>query len=429
MPCAAEPSDSSSLPVSLQTPSTSGATPGLDWLYETQMFGVKLGLQNVRRLLSDALAMPTHGTKVLHVAGTNGKGSICAMADSVARACGTRTGLFTSPHLVTFSERIRVDGIPIPMPRLEEEISYLRTLVSGYDPHPTFFELSLALALRYFKDCRCELIILETGMGGRLDATNAVPSDVSVLAPIGMDHCEWLGDTLEKIAAEKAGIFKPGVPVFSARQEPAARRVIEIHASDTRCPLVFVEEPLVGYPVALPGRHQRHNAALAVEALFALGLPIRIDSLHHGLSSVHWPGRFDRRPEQRLVLDGAHNPAGACVLLETWRDWMPNQQACLVFSTLQDKDPTQILRILRPICERVVLCPVASPRALGVAQLAECAQEAGFAPEHILQCSNLSDALGLAQSFRETTLVAGSLYLIGEAIAFLDGLKHQPSAQ
>ena len=209
------------------------ATP-LDWLYSTQWFGVKLGLDNMHRLIREGLANPAPGTRVLHVAGTNGKGSTCALADSVARAHGIRTGLFTSPHLVDFRERIRVDGQMIPREDLDKDLDALRSLVATWDPHPTFFELSLALALRYFKACRCELIILETGMGGRLDATNAVTPDVCAITPISMDHTEWLGDSLAKIAAEKAGIMKPGVPVFSSPQEPEAHKVLAESANMTR---------------------------------------------------------------------------------------------------------------------------------------------------------------------------------------------------
>ena len=192
----------------------------IDWLYATQTFGIKLGLEYPTRLLREYLAFPPHTTKVIHVAGTNGKGSVCALAESVARAGGHRTGLFTSPHLVHYRERIRVSGIEISEEETARHLTALRALVADWEQHPTFFELTLALALRHFRDCGCELLILETGMGGRLDATSAVPSDVTVLTPIALDHQEWLGDTLGEIAGEKAAILRHGKPAFSAAQEP-----------------------------------------------------------------------------------------------------------------------------------------------------------------------------------------------------------------
>ena len=266
-------------------------------------------------------------------------------------------------------------------------------------------------------------------MGGRLDATNAVPSDVSVLTPIGMDHAAWLGDTIAKIAAEKAGIIKPGVPVFSAAQEPDARAVIEQAANMARAPLKFIGEPLVGYPVALPGRHQRHNAALAVEALHALRVPLRVESLQFGLADTRWPGRFDRRPAHRLILDGAHNPAGAATLVETWNDWMPGQKATLLFSALQDKDVAGLLATLRPLAARLIVCPTDSPRASTTAALAAAATTAGYPPECITMAAGLPEALELAARHQETTLVTGSLYFIGQTIAMIDGDSFQSSAQ
>ncbi|HSP43236.1 MAG TPA: Mur ligase family protein [Luteolibacter sp.] len=160
----------------------------IDWLFSTQMFGIKLGLDGARLLLREYLAFPAHDTTVIQVAGTNGKGSTCAMIDAIARAGGRRSGLFTSPHLVDFRERIQVSGRQIPEENCAKMLGELREICAGMDPHPTFFEITVALAMRWFRECGCELIVLETGMGGRLDATTAVPADVSVITPIGMDH-------------------------------------------------------------------------------------------------------------------------------------------------------------------------------------------------------------------------------------------------
>jgi len=189
----------------------------LEWLYSTQLFGIKLGLDGPRKLLREFLAFPTHRTQVIHVAGTNGKGSTCAMIDSLGRSLALRTGLFTSPHLVDYRERIRVSGGEITEERTAQLLSELKDLVSDWDHHPTFFELTLALAMRHFRESNCELIILETGMGGRLDATTVVPADVCVLTPIALDHTKWLGLTITEIAQEKA-------PPLPSTENPSSPR-------------------------------------------------------------------------------------------------------------------------------------------------------------------------------------------------------------
>ena len=407
----------------------SPATSALDWLYATQMFGVKLGLDNARRLLRERLAYPAAGVKVLHVAGTNGKGSVCAVAESVARAAGLRTGLFTSPHLVDFRERIRVDGEMIPAQALEAELECLRRLVAGWDPHPTFFELALAVAMRFFRDRGVELIVLETGMGGRLDATTAVPADVAVITPIGLDHTQWLGDTLEAIAAEKAAIIVPGKPVLSASQDPAARRVIEETANERRAPLVFVEQPLGGYGVPLPGQHQKRNAALAVEALHCLGIPLKVDAVRSGLADTRWPGRFESRPAANVVLDAAHNPHGAAVLAATWREEFGDDRATLIFGAASDKDATGMLRLLRPLAVRLVLCPPDSPRAADGPALREAAAAADYPDGVITECATLAQAWSVASSHPERILIAGSIFLVGQATALLEGRAVRASAQ
>ena len=284
----------------------------IDWLFSTQLFGIKLGLDGPRRFLREALAYPAHGVTVIQVAGTNGKGSTCAMIDAISRACGRRTGLFTSPHLVDFRERVRVSGVEMPEEAVAERLTALRGLCERLEPHPTFFEITLVLAMQWFRRTECEVIVLETGMGGRFDATTAVPADVSVITPVGMDHMQHLGDTVEKIAMEKAGIFRVGKPAVSAPQEAGVRRVLEMEANQVRAPLEFVDAPLLGYPLALRGAHQRWNAALAVAALRLAGVGIRFDSLQYGLQTVRWPGRFEvfaagSVPGVRgvVVLDGA----------------------------------------------------------------------------------------------------------------------------
>jgi dihydrofolate synthase/folylpolyglutamate synthase len=359
------------------------------------------------------------------VAGTNGKGSTCAMIDSIARACGRRSGLFTSPHLIDYRERIKVSGQEIPEENCAAMLTALRGICERMETHPTFFEISLALAMRWFRECGCELIVLETGMGGRLDATTAVPADVCVITPIGMDHTQWLGDTLEKIAAEKAGIFVSGKPAISAPQKPTARFVLEKEANETRTPLEFVEEPLSGYPLALAGEHQRWNAALAVAALHRAGLPLNSDSVRYGLANVTWPGRFEEI-QPGVVLDGAHNPHAARVLAETWRAGFPGKKCSLVFSAVAAKDIAGILEVLAPLSSRIFLCPVDTPRSVPPEELAACLP--ANAPPHET-FAGFQSAFAAAQSHGAPILIAGSLYLVGEARSHLTGSVFQPCSQ
>ncbi len=390
----------------------------LGWLYSTQLFGIKLGLENVRRLL-EALGLPDAGARVLHVAGTNGKGSTCAFLDSLCRAGGWRTGLFTSPHLVSFTERIRVDGVPIPEEEAAVRIRSLRERVAGWENPPTFFELTLALALDWFRACGVQIIVLETGMGGRLDATNAVPSAVSVITPVDYDHMQWLGDTLEKIAAEKAGIIKPGVPVISAPQAPEAAAVIAATALEKNAPLTVVEYPLDGWELGLSGPHQRWNAALALAALQAAQLVPFKAALREALRDARWPGRFQR--VGGAVIDGAHNPHGARALVEAWREAFGGAKTTVIFGAVALKNHAAILDILEPLAGRWIFTTVRSPRAVPAAELAAARPGATVT-------ADLGEALALVQGAGDAAvpyLVCGSLYLAGEAISLLEK-NHAP---
>lgn len=402
----------------------------LEWLYSTQFFGIKLGLENPKRLLREYLAYPPRRTKVIHVAGTNGKGSTCAFIESVARATGTRTGLFSSPHLVRYNERIRVSGVEIDDDEIASHLTALRELVAEWESHPTFFELSLALALKYFSERGCELVILETGMGGRLDATTAVPADVAVLTPISLDHQQWLGETIAEIAAEKAAIIVPRKKVFSSPQLSPARTIIEQVANERRSPLEFVENPLQGYALGLAGEHQRENAALALEALHALGIPLNYETVKSGLGSTAWPGRFEHiKPgpgimASHLILDIAHNPASAKALAANWVREFGDCKANLIFGAVEAKDVRGILEILLPITAQLNFVPVNSPRALPPEELA-----ALLPPDSppARTCQSLQSALETQETL--PALVTGSAFLVGEVKALLEGSSHHSSAQ
>jgi dihydrofolate synthase / folylpolyglutamate synthase len=380
----------------------------LGWLYSTQQFGIKLGLDNIRRLLK-ALGDPHEHLSFLHVAGTNGKGSVCAMLDGVLRASDHKTGLYTSPHLIDFRERIRVDGRKIPCEAAARSLENLRRLAANWDHSPTFFEFATALALQHFAESDCAFVVLETGMGGRLDATNAVIPLVSVITPIALDHTRWLGKTVAEVAWEKAGIIKPGVPVVSAPQDPAAAEVIAKRAEELGCSLKFAEAAWDGAELGLRGRHQRGNAALAVASLRAAGVHVSDKAVAEGLRDVHWPGRFQMIGE-RFVLDGCHNPHAAEQLLLNWRDHFGAEQADVIFGALGDKDYSAILRILAPISREVLLVPVRSERAAAPEILASACP----VPYRIF--ADVKDAL---EASRGKTLVTGSLFLVGEVLEFL----------
>ena len=338
----------------------------LTWLFNIQRFGIKLGLENSRRLFN-ALDVPQPNVRIIHVAGTNGKGSVCALLDSICRAAGYRTALFTSPHLVSFRERIPVDGELISKDEVVRGLTKIRELVARWEPHPTFFEIATGLALDHFRNLETEIIVLETGMGGRLDATNAVQPSVSVLTPIDYDHQKWLGSSLIEIAREKAGIIKPAVPVVSARQLPEAEAVIRARATECAAPLDFVSNPW-SLPVALSGTHQRQNAALALSALNTAEIEVNDNAMARGLATAVWQARFQRWDE-RTIIDGAHNPAGARILAETWRENFGDQQATIVLAVLKEKDVAGICASLGPIARRWLLPWIRSERALAPAEL------------------------------------------------------------
>ena len=401
----------------------------IDWLFGTQQFGIKLGLEGPRNLLKQFLAFPKHGVQVAHIAGTNGKGSVCAIMDRCARSCGKRTGLFTSPHLIDYRERMRVSGEMISEERCAELITEAREVCEKLEVHPTFFEITLAVAMRWFREMECELIILETGMGGRLDATTAVPADVCVITPIGMDHTQWLGETLALIAAEKAGIFLEGVPAFSSPQDDEARQSLEKEANQKRTPLSFIDQPLEGYGIALPGKHQKWNAALALAALHALGLPLNYESVAEGLSKVRWPGRFERitSGEFEIILDGAHNPHAAKVLRETWIAEIGEGKGTLIFGAVESKDISGILDELRGLNQRIIFCKVGTTRGLPTSDLIKSlpADEQASA-----ECyDTFPEALAAAKAYKDRILVAGSLFLVGEARANLLDKAFLASAQ
>lgn len=390
----------------------------LDWLYGTQLFGVKLGLDNTHRLLR-ALDLPPPGQRFIHVAGTNGKGSTCAFMHSILKEAGVRAGLFTSPHLIEFRERIRDANRLISSAEVSDGITRLRAIVSDWDPHPTFFELTFALAMDWFRMRRLDWVILETGMGGRLDATNAITPAVSVITPIGFDHTQILGHTLGEIAFEKAGIIKPGVPVVSAPQEPEALRVIERAAAEKGSRLVVVDEVLNAL-LGLAGRHQSWNAAVAVRALQESGLVFSEQTIRDGLRKTEWPARFQRL-DPNTILDGAHNPPAARELAESWQHEFGDAKAAIIFGGSTGKDTAAILRELAPVAARWILTGFDSPRAMAPESVKAklLAAMPGTASDAVFCASTIGEAIDIASRFPERRLITGSLFFAGDVLAHI----------
>ena len=388
----------------------------LAWLYSLQRFGIKLGLENIRRLIAE-MHVDLGGARVIHVAGTNGKGSVCAMIDSICRAQKYRTGLFISPHLVTFRERIRIDGEMISENEVAAGLTSIRKLVADWEPHPTFFEIATALALKHFIEAKIDIVILETGLGGRLDATNAVQSNVAVITPIALDHEKWLGDSLEKIANEKTGIIKAQTPVVSAPQLPEADKAIRGRATECEAPLEFVEQVYDKSPIALRGEHQKLNAAIAIAAIRAANVEIDEAAVTRGLATVEWPGRFQCW-DKRTVIDGAHNPAAARILTQTWRQIFGDERATLILAILSDKDLHGICEALAPIADLVLLPSIRSERAADPTELSKILVDLGRKAEIF---SSFADAFGKAREQRDPILITGSLHFAGEALANLTG--------
>ncbi len=412
----------------------------IQFLYDLRLFGAKFGLENTLKLAALA-GNPQEKLRFIHVAGTNGKGSTCAMLESIYRAAGLRTGLFTSPHLVSFRERIQVNRQLVSENEVVRLVGEIQPPLKPFpaDHHPTFFEVVTVMALKFFAEQQCDLVIWETGLGGRLDATNIITPLASVITNIALDHEQWLGDTLGKIAAEKAGIIKPGVPVITAADEPEALKVIEEIAMEKNAPLfksnswegrrtAVPNQDQSGSPtrrpsqvekLPLPGEHQKINATLALAAVEVLQrkIPVSDEAIQTGLSKVDWPGRLQlvTRPSgQKLLLDGAHNVAGAKVLRAALEKDFQSSEHTLILGVFQDKDWRHICETLAPLAAQIFTVPVSSERSADAHELAAACRAANPAAG-IAACGSLREALEKTAD-DDFVVVTGSLYLVGEAL-------------
>jgi dihydrofolate synthase / folylpolyglutamate synthase len=400
----------------------------LQFLYSlgNEIQTAKFGLERITRLL-EALGDPHHKCRYIHVAGTNGKGSTCAMIEAALRAAGIRTGLYTSPHLIEPTERIQVAGQPISQAQFADAFSEVhctaeRLLETGeLDFHPTYFETVTAMAFLLYARLAVDTVVLEVGMGGRLDATNVITPAVSVITPIDYDHQAFLGNTLPQIAAEKAGILKSKVPSVFAEQPLEAETVLRAHAKgpytlsrewaisdlklDRRGSCFRLRDLEIVCPLA--GEHQVENARTAAIALHMLGVsPV-------GIAATRWPGRLERvslRPE--IVLDGAHNPAGTRALVNYIRRFYLGRRIWVIYGAMRDKAVGEIAGMLFPLAQRVIVTTPVNSRAM--------APEKIPAPNAVLTHSVREAVELLDQAAPEDAVfITGSLFVVGEARALL----------
>ncbi|MDP6902914.1 MAG: folylpolyglutamate synthase/dihydrofolate synthase family protein [Verrucomicrobiota bacterium] len=385
----------------------------IDWLYELRLLGSRLGLENPRQL-AELAGNPQDRLKIIHVAGTNGKGSVCAMLECIYRVQGYKTGLFTSPHLVSFRERIQVNREWVSKEDIIQQVGVMQMRLQQFpeDQTPTFFEVITVMALEYFAQCDCDVVLLETGLGGRLDATNIVNPIGSVITPISLDHQQYLGETIEEIAGEKAGIIKLGIPVYCANQQASVIEVIEQVAKDHDAPCELVADGETN--TALSGRHQRENATLAKMVAEEAGVTVSSVSIVQGLQEVQWQGRLEcvEKGSQKFIIDAAHNPAGAQALAGYLKEEFPDQRPSLLIGVLADKSWKNTVELLSPLVSSIICVPVGSGRGLVPGELATFAH---LHCESVQSCDSLTE--GLEKLTEESlVVVAGSVYLIGEVM-------------
>jgi dihydrofolate synthase/folylpolyglutamate synthase len=400
----------------------------------------KFGLERIRAVL-ETLGRPQDRCRFTHVAGTNGKGSTSAMIESGLRAAGMRTGLFTSPHLAEPTERIRIDGRPVTAEEFAEAFNRVHRAVEelldaeAIDLHTTYFETVTAMAFAIFAGAATDRVVLEVGLGGRLDATNVVHPELCVITPVDFDHEAFLGKSLESIAGEKAGILKAGVPAVFARQRPEAARVLDLRAAQLGIPVVRTAEwrienleldargsrfqlagrRMLNIRCPLAGEHQVENAVTAAAALAALEVPD--GAIECGIARAEWPGRLERvaeRPE--IILDGAHNPAGARALAAYIDRFYRHRRLRLIFGAMRDKAVAEIGGILFPRAWQVIATAPRQSRALTPQSLTAIADH-----PNLRIAADIEEALRLVEDAAagDVVFVTGSLFLVAEARALL----------
>lgn len=385
---------------------------------------MKLGLENIRTVLAE-LGNPQDNYLKVQVAGTNGKGSVCAFLDSICRRAKIKTGLYTSPHLISITERVRIDGLDIGESEFARIATHIREtaerlLANGsLQYRPTFFEQMTAIALVAFAEARVDLAILETGLGGRLDATTAANAEIAAITRIDLDHQEYLGDTIEQIAAEKAAIIHTNSRVVVLDQSPAVMSVVHLQCKNVSAKqLTTAELPVCDFgnlKLGLLGDHQTENArvAMLVTEFLREDFEINKDALTAGLASARHPGRLEYHG--RFLLDGAHNVGGAKALAEFIRE-NERRPITMIFAAMKDKRVADMLAELNPIVTRIIFTKATNSRSMSCDDL-ERALEPGSRID-LLKTENVGDAIVAASTVakdKDVILIAGSLYLVGEA--------------
>ncbi len=413
----------------------------LTYIHSISWRGSKPGLERIGGMM-EQLGNVQEDLKFIHIAGTNGKGSVSAMLSSVLTAAGYRTGLFISPYIMRFNERMQVNGMPISDEELAEIITEVQPVAESMAERPTEFEIITAAAFLWFARQKCDIVVLETGLGGRLDATNLISKNVcAVITNLGMDHTEYLGNTLGEIAGEKCGILKPGCPVVAYRSAPEAMKVIRARAKELECPVrtadfgkikalsadlqgqTFQYKQFPELTVHLLGAHQLKNAAVALETISVLrkaGWEIPDEAVVHGMDATRWPGRFEVLQDNPLVIvDGAHNPQGVESLIAAVKEYLPGQHIVCVTGVLADKDWKPMMDRLKTVVSDFVAVTPDSPRALGNVRLARYLTDR----EHWVSVADdvekgLTGALERAKATGGMVLACGSLYMAADVRRF-----------
>ncbi len=406
----------------------------LEYIDGTKWFGAEPSLRRIDELLK-ALGDPQKKLKFVHIAGTNGKGSCAAMVASVLRSAHYCTGLYTSPYLFRFNERIQVNGRQISDDALAAVTAVVKTAAEKMKEHPTEFELITACAMLHFAAEGCDIVVLETGLGGRFDATNIIGSpECSVIMNIGLDHTAILGDTVDEIAAEKAGIIKPDCPCVLYHQAESVENIIREKCRETGSELVITDESAIAsefdslmgqsfsykgvpYALSLLGSHQLRNAAAAIETVNVLirhGWRIDSGDIEHGLYAVSWPARFELcRNEPDFIVDGGHNPQCAETVVRGMLNYYPDCHRVLLVGMMRDKDYEELCRILGRCADEFVAVEPDSPRALDRETLAQCLHKSG---KPVTVCDSIQEAVSIATELAGedgVVCAAGSLYLAG----------------
>ncbi|MBP5324549.1 MAG: bifunctional folylpolyglutamate synthase/dihydrofolate synthase [Pseudobutyrivibrio sp.] len=382
-------------------------------------FGKACG-RDVTREFMDALGHPEQGMHFIHIAGTNGKGSVAAFVSSILQAASFaseksfKVGLFTSPHLIDYTERIQIDGVHIP----REEVTRIGQSLLGMELklEPTMFDYWLAMAIMYFKEQQVDYVVLETGLGGAKDSTNGLSQlpEVCAITSIGLEHTQYLGNTLAEIAGEKAGIIKPGVPVVIGQMDDEASAVIEARADEMGCILHRATTVDKDVKLGLFGGYQRKNAAVAIEIIKCLPLAVDNQTIATGLANARWPGRMDIISEDPFILiDGAHNPSGVRALADSLLGEFTKFKFSFIMAVMADKDYVEMAKIISPIAQRIYTVTIDYSRALQAETLAENLKNIGI---DAVACENYKDAINRASAQDNPIIVMGSLYFIGEVL-------------